>query len=143
MLRTLPVDPGPLGFVSAGEPDPVMIWEEQDGRRVLTDRQETNDHTEQCATDCTRHTGDPLWTAYVMPTGADRPEVLQLRVPAKVQPVLTLFGPVDVVGLEVNVRVDKVGKLAQYWSASEVRDAVQPGRKNGHVEHKQAEGASA
>lgn len=120
MLRTLPVDPGPLGFVSAGQPDPVMVWAEEGGRRVLTDRQEHDDAT-----------GDPVWTAYVMPTAAERPEVVQVRVPAKVQPVLTLFGPVDVVGLEVNVRVDKAGKLAQYWSAAEVRDAGQGPRRNG------------
>jgi hypothetical protein len=144
MLRTLPVDPGPLGFVAAGQPDPVMIWAEQDGRRVLTDRQETDEHTEQCSTDCTRHTGELLWTAYVLPTAAERPEVLQLRMPAKQQPVLTLFGPVDVVGLEVNVRVDKAGRLAQYWAAAEVRDAPQTGRKNGqqhHQEHKEGQPA--
>lgn len=127
MLRTLPVDPGPLGLVSAGQPDAIYVWEEQGGRRVLTEKPETDDD------------GVPLWTCYLMPTAAERPEVLQVRVPAKVQPVVTLFGPIDVAGLEVGVRVDKAGKLAQYWSASEVRDAGQGHRRNGSQEHKAAE----
>lgn len=131
MLRTLPVDPAPLGFVSAGQPDALFQWEEQGGRRVLTERPETDDN------------GTPLWTVYALPTTAERPEVVQVRVPARQQPVVTMFGPIEFVGLEVNVRVDKAGKLAQYWGASEVRDAAQPGKRNGHQDHKQHEGQPA
>lgn len=116
-LRTLPIDAAPLNFVSAGQPEPVMVWEDVAGRRTLTDRQEHDDH------------GRPVWTCYVMATTAERPEVISLRVPADQQPVLSQFGPVTLVGLEVNVRVDKAGKLAQYWAASEVRDGAQ-GRRH-------------
>lgn len=124
MLRTLPVAAEMLGFVSAGQPEPLMIWEEKDGRRQLTDKQEQDDQT-----------GEPIWTCYLLPTTADRPEVLSVRTRGRQQPVLTQFGPVAVDSLEVNVRVDKSGRLAQYWSAAGVRDAGQGGRKN-HQEHK-------
>lgn len=118
-LRTLPIAAELLGLVAAGQPEALMVWAEENGRRVLTDRQETDD------------SGEPLWTAFLMSTLADRPEVLQVRVPARHQPVLSLFGPVAVDSLEVNVRVGKDGKLGQYWSAAAVRDAAQPGRRNG------------
>ena len=71
-----------------------------------------------------------------MSSAGDRPEVLSVRVPARQQPVLTQFGPVAVDNLEVNVRVDKSGRLAGYWNAAGVRDAAQPARRNGQVEHK-------
>ncbi|MHC1559895.1 hypothetical protein ACR9E3_13140 [Actinomycetospora sp. C-140] len=132
MIRTLPIAAEMLNLVSAGQPEPVMVWEDQNGRRVLTDRQEHDSET-----------GEPIWTCYVMPMGTERPEVLQLRVPARQQPVLTQFGPVAVDNLTVNVRVDRAGKLAQYWSAAGIRDAAQPGKRNGHAEHKQPEGQSA
>ena len=131
MLRTLPVHAEPLALVAAGQPEPVAVWEEKDGRRQLTDRVE-HDET----------TGHPLWTCYVMPTAAERPEVLSLRVPAPQQPVLTLFGPVHVEGLEVNVRVDKAGKLAQYWAATGIRDAGHQGRRNGQHGEQKAEQAA-
>ena len=111
-LRTIPVAAELLNLVAAGPCDPVAVWEEKDGRRVLTDRQE---HDEE--------SGEPLWTAYVMPTGTDRPEVLSVRVRARQQPVLTQFAPVAFDNLEVNVRVGKDGRVAQYWSAGGVRDA--------------------
>lgn len=116
-LRTIPVAAELLGLVSAGQPEPLMRWDEKDGRRVLTDQQEKDEET-----------GEPLWTAYLMPTGADRPEVLSVRVRARQQPVLTQFGPVAVDGLEVNARVGKDGRMAQYWSAAGIRD----GAPNGH-----------
>jgi len=119
-LRTIPVAAEMLNLVAAGPCEAVAVWEEKDGRRVLTDRQE---HDEE--------TGEPLWTAYVMPTGTDRPEVLSIRVRARQMPVLTQFGPVAVDSLEVNARVDRNGKLAQYWSAAGIRDAAQPGKRNG------------
>ncbi len=56
-------------------------------------------------------------------------------------PVLSIFGPVAVDGLEVNARVGKDGRMAQYWSAAGIRDGApgQQGRpKPG--EHKQGEG---
>lgn len=124
MLRTLPVDPAPLNLVSAGTPEALMIWGEENGRRVITDRQETDSHTAQCDPGCTRHTGRKLWTCYLMSSSAERPELISVRVPADHQPVLSQFGPVTLVGLEVNVRVGRDGKLAQYWAASEVRDAA-------------------
>ncbi|WP_433782441.1 hypothetical protein ACQPX6_21425 [Actinomycetospora sp. CA-101289] len=122
MLRTLPVAAESLGFVSAGQPEPLMRWDDQGGRRVLTEHQEKDD------------AGDFLWTCYLMPTLAERPEVLQVRVSARQQPVLTQFGPVAVDGLEVNVRVGKDGKLAQYWQAAAVRDAA--GKQQRHDQHK-------
>lgn len=125
MLRNLPVRAEDLGLVSAGQPEAVAVWEEQNGRRVLTDRVEHDEDS-----------GDPLWTCYLMPTAAQRPEVLAVRVPARQQPVLSQFGAVHVDGLEVRVTIDKGGKLAQYWAASGIRDAGQAGRKNGHQEHK-------
>lgn len=110
MLRTLPIDPAPLNFVSAGTPEPLMVWGEENGRRVLTDRQEKDEH------------GTPLWTCYLMPTSAERPEVINVRVPAHHQPVLGQFSAVTAVGLETSVRVGRDGKLAMYWSAAEIRD---------------------
>lgn len=124
MLRSLPVAPELLGFVAAGQPEAVMVWSDEGGRRVLTDKQETDD------------AGDALWTVYLMPTLAERPEVIQVRVAARQQPVLGLFSAVAVDGLQVNIRKNKNGDIAQYWEASAVRDAGQPGRKNGHQEHK-------
>lgn len=124
MIRTLPIAAELLNLVAAGQPDAVMVWEDQGGRRTLTDRQEHDDST-----------GEPVWTCYLMPTGTERPEVLTVRVSARQQPVLTLFGPVAVDGLVVNVRVDKAGKVAQYWSAADIRDAAQPAKRNGQ-EHK-------
>lgn len=123
-LRTLPIAAELLGLVAAAQPEALMRWDEKDGRRVLTEHQEKDD------------AGDFLWTAYVMPTGTERPEVLQVRVPARQQPVVTQFGPVALDNLEVNVRVGKDGKLAQYWSATSIRDAGQAGKRNGHQEHK-------
>ena len=102
-LRTIPVAAEMLGFVAAGQPEPLMRWDEKDGRRVMSERQEKDD------------AGDFLWTAYVMPTTAERPEVIQVRVPARQQPVLTQFEPVAVDNLEVNVRVGKDGSSALYW----------------------------
>lgn len=64
MIRTLPIAAEMLNLVSAGQPEPVMVWEDQNGRRVLTDRQEHDDAT-----------GEPIWTCCVMPTGTERPEV--------------------------------------------------------------------
>jgi hypothetical protein len=123
-LRTLPIAAELLGLVAAAQPEPLMRWDEKDGRRVLTDHQEKDENS-----------GEPLWTAYVMPTGQDRPEVISVRVPARQQPVLTQFGPVAVDNLEAAVRAGKDGRLAQYWSASSIRDAA----PNGHrpkPEHK-------
>lgn len=128
MIRTLPVAAELLGLVAAGQPEPVMVWEDVAGRRTQTDRQEHDDD------------GLPVWTGYLMPTTAERPEVIQVRFSARHQPVLTLFAAVAVDNLEVNVRVDKSGRVAQYWSAADVRDAGQ--RRNGQPEHK-AEGQAA
>lgn len=130
-LRTIPVAPELLGLVAAGQPDPLLKWTEKDGRRTQTDEPERDEQT-----------GDPLWTCYLMPTTAERPEVIQVRVPAKQQPVLGQFSAVAVDNLTVNVRVDKGGKLIQYWAASDVRDAGQQHRRNGQPEHK-AEGQPA
>jgi hypothetical protein len=93
---------------------------------VLTDRQEKDEAT-----------GEPLWTAYCLPSVADRPEVISIRVPAKQQPVLSIFGPVAVDNLEVNARVGKDGRMAQYWSAASIRDAGGNGhRPQPKQEHK-------
>ena len=143
MIRTIPVAADLLGLVAAGQPEPLMEWAEDGGRRVLTDRQEKDGHRNDCDQTCTRHTGDPLWTAYVMSTAADRPEVLQIRIPARQQPVLTVFAPVAVDNLEVNVRVGRDGKLAQYWAGAGIRDGAPAGRRNGHAESKQTEGQPA
>lgn len=134
MIRTIPVAAEQLGFVAAAPCEPLMVWEDQGGRRVLTDRQERDEHTPQCAHDCTAHTGEPKWNAYVMPAGSNaRPEVLQVQVPARQQPVVTQFGAVAFDDLEVRVAIDKGGKLAGYWSARAIRDAATPAaRKNGH-----------
>lgn len=130
-LRTIPVAAELLGLVAAAQPEPLMVWEEREGRRTLTDRQE---HDEE--------TGEPIWTAYLMPVGSERPEVLSVRVRAPQQPVLTQFGPVAVDNLAVNVRVGKDGRMAQYWEAAGIRDAAQPAKRNGQPEHK-PEGAAA
>ena len=123
MIRTLPVAAEMLNLVAAGPCEPVMVWEDQGGRRTLTDRQETDPDT-----------GELVWTAYLMCSVGDRPEILQVRTSAPQALALTLFGPVAVDSLAVNVRVDKSGKLAGmagYWSARGVRDGAQPGRRNG------------
>lgn len=127
MLRTIPVDAAALGLVAAGQPDAVMVWDRSGDRAVLTDRQDTDDN------------GVLLWTCYVLPTAGAAPDVLQVRIPAPHQPVVTMLGPDHVDGLEVNVRVDRAGKVAQYWQANGIRDAGQAGRKNGHQEHKQGD----
>lgn len=125
-LRTLPVAGELLGLVAAAQPEALMVWEERDGRRTLTDRQETDEQS-----------GDPVWTAYLLPTVAERPEVLQVRVPAKQQPVLGQFAAVAVDNLEVSVRVGKSGQLQQYWSAASIRDAGHQGhRPQPKQEHK-------
>lgn len=124
MIRTLPVRGEELALVSAGQPEPVMIWEEVGGRRTLTDRQELDD------------AGQPLWTIYAMPTLADRPEVIQVRVPARQQPVLTQFGPIALEGLMVNVRKNRNGDLVQYWEASGAADAGNGHRPQPKQEHK-------
>lgn len=67
MIRTLPVAAEMLDLVCAGPCEAVMICEDIAGRRTLTDRQE-HDET----------TGDPVWTAYLMSSAADRPEVLSV-----------------------------------------------------------------
>ncbi|MFC5140311.1 hypothetical protein ACFPK1_18875 [Actinomycetospora rhizophila] len=126
-LRTLPIAAELLNFVAAGPCEPVAVWEERDGRRTLTDKQETDPET-----------GEPLWTAFVMPTTAERPEVIQVRVRARQQPVVTQFGAVALDNLEASVRVDKAGKLAQYWSASNIRDAGN-GHRKPHEQHKNGE----
>ena len=130
-LRTIPVAAELLNLVAAGPCEPLMIWAEQDGRRVLTDRQDADPET-----------GELLWTAYVMPTGGDRPEVLSIRVRGPQLPVVAQFGAVAVDSLEVNVRVGKDGRMAQYWSAAGIRDAA-PAR-NGHKpeQHKQEPAAA-
>ena len=112
MIRTVPVAAEMLDLVAAAPPEALMIWAEEGGRRVLTDRQEVDD------------AGRRLWTCYAMPRlEGQRPEIIQVRVPADVQPVLTVFGAVAFDSLEVRVNVDKAGKLAGYWSARGVRDA--------------------
>lgn len=136
MIRTLPIAAEQLGFVAAAPCEAAMIWDEKDGRRVLTDRQERDDHTDRCESDCTVHGGEPVWTAYLMSATGARPEVVSVRVPARQQPVVTQFAPVALDNLEVRVAIDRGGKLAGYWSATAIRDASQPGRKNGHAEHK-------
>ncbi len=55
MIRTLPVAAEMLNLVAAGPCEPVMVWEDQGGRRTLTDRQETDPDT-----------GELVWTAYLM-----------------------------------------------------------------------------
>lgn len=129
MLRTIPISVDQLPLVAAGPCEPEYIWDDVNGRRTLTDRQATDPDT-----------GELLWTGYVIPQKVDRPAVLQVRVRAPHQPVVTQFGPVTFDSLEVNVRVDKFGKLAQYFSGSGFRDAGQSGKRNGqqhgHQEHK-------
>jgi len=129
MIRTLPVNAEMLGVVATGHVEPVMIWEDQGGRRVLTDRQERDEQT-----------GDDLWTVHAMVPGGDRPELIAVRIPARQQPVVTPFGPVDFHGLEVRINVNKTtGQLAGYWSAVGVADpALSPGKRNGQ-EHKPVE----
>lgn len=131
-LRTIPVAAEMLGLVAAGPCEPLMRWDEKDGRRVLTDHQEKDDDT-----------GELLWTAYVMPTGTDRPEVLSVRVRATHQPVLTQFGPVAVDNLEVNARVGKDGRMAQYWSAAGIRDAAPGQRQKPHDKPEQKQDQAA
>lgn len=126
MLRTLPVNGEALGLVSAGTPEAVMRWDDKDGRRIMSEHQEVDPDT-----------GQRLWTVFAMPTLAERPEVLQVRVTADQQPVLSMFGPIRVEGLSVNVRKDKAGAIVQYWSASSVADAGHGNRR----EHKQEQAA--
>ena len=131
MIRTIPVDASQLGPVATGHCEAVMIWEDQGGRRVLTDRPELDETT-----------GHPLWTVYVMVPTGDRPELLAVRVPAAQRPVVMAFAPIDLHGLEVAVRVDKAGKLAGYWAAVGVADpAHAPGRRND--QDRQAEPAAS
>ena len=128
MIRNLPVAAELLDLVAAAPCEPLMIWADEGGRRVLTDRQERDEAS-----------GDPMWTAYVMPRiEGQRPEIVSVRVPAAQQPVVTQFGPVALDSLEVRVTVDRAGKLAGYWSARSIRDAVQPGKRNGQTDHKPA-----
>lgn len=131
MIRTIPVAAELLGLIAAAPCEPLMVWEDQGGRRVLTDRQERDEATDE-----------PVWTAYVMPVVAGvRPEVVSVRVPARQQPVVTHLGPVAFDNLEVRVAVDKGGKLAGYWSAAAIRDAAPGTKRNGHQgeQHKQGE----
>lgn len=126
MIRNLPIAAELLDFVAAGEPEPVMVWTDEGGRRVQSNRQETDEAT-----------GDPLFNIFAMTAAGGRPEIVPIRVPAKVQPVLSMFAPLAFDSLEVRVAVDRGGKLAGYWSARGVRE-VGPARKNGHQggEHK-------
>lgn len=130
MLRTLPIAADRLDAIATGQVEPVMIWADVDGRRQLTDRQEIDETT-----------GELLWTIHALVRTGDRPELLAVRVPAPQCPVVTALGPIDLHGLEVNVRVGKDGKLAAYWSAVGVADPALAPRGNGHKvpEHKAAE----
>ena len=132
-LRTIPIALDQLPLVAAGPCEAEYVWDEINGRRTLTDRQATD-----------ADTGELLWTGYVMPTGTDRPEVLQVRVRAPHQPVVTTFGAVTLDSLEVNVRVGKDGRLAQYFTGRGLRDAGSNGhRPQPKQENKQHEGQAA
>lgn len=122
MIRNVPVNAQELNLVAAGPSEAVQVWDRSGDRAVMTDRQELDETT-----------GDPLWTVYAMCAAGGRPEVIQVRVPARQQPVLTQFGALEFDGLEVRVNVGRDGKLAGYWSARAVTDPAQrPGKRDDH-----------
>lgn len=111
MLRMIPVDGERVGLVATGQVEPCRVWAERDGRRVLTDDVERDEVT-----------GHQLWTVHAMALSGDRPEVVSVRVPAPTIPTPDPLSPVYFDRLTVNVRVDRAGKVAGYWSAAGMAD---------------------
>lgn len=106
------VDSTGMAFTGTGIVDKVMEWEETaDGkRRPSKERQARNEDT-----------GMLLWTVevlYIQTSFGQRSTVTaKVQVEAPEEPKVRPLGPVGFTGLRVEVRINKSGGFAEYWTA--------------------------
>ncbi|WP_028658669.1 hypothetical protein [Nocardioides insulae] len=111
-------------FTATGIVDAVMEWEEspEGKRRPSKDKQARNEDT-----------GMPLWQVevlYVQTSFGRRSTVTaKVQVEAQEEPKLRPLGPVGFEGLQVEVRINRAGGFAEYWSAEGLLTAPREAQK--------------
>jgi hypothetical protein len=102
-------------FTATGIVDAVMEWEETpDGkRRPSKDKQARNENT-----------GMPLWSVevlYIQTSYGRRSTVTaNVTVEHESEPKPAPMTPIGFTGLQVDVRINKAGGFAEYWSAESI-----------------------
>jgi hypothetical protein len=102
-------------FTATGIVDAVMEWEETpDGkRRPSKDKQARNENT-----------GMPLWSVevlYIQTSFGRRSTVTaNVTVEHESEPKPAPMTPIGFTGLQVDVRINKAGGFAEYWSAESI-----------------------
>src|SRR3954454_24590815 len=100
---------------------PVFEWiDKPEGGRKQSDKQARNEAT-----------GMPLWEVEVLHIqssfGRLSTATAKVVVDAQEQPVLAPLTPIGFTGLRVEVRINKAGGWAEYWSADSIVEAVKAG----------------
>lgn len=100
---------------------PVFEWiDKPEGGRRQSDQQARNDAT-----------GMPLWEVEVLHIqssfGRLSTATAKVVVDAQEQPVLAPLTPIGFTGLRVEVRINKAGGWAEYWSAETILEATMTG----------------
>jgi hypothetical protein len=100
---------------------PVFEWiDKPEGGRKQSDKQARNDAT-----------GMPLWEVEVLHIqssfGRLSTATAKVVVDAPEQPVLSPLTPIGFTGLRVEVRINKAGGWAEYWSAECILEATKTG----------------
>lgn len=118
MIREIPADAERLALISTGHCESVHEWIERDGRRQPADDQMRDEAS-----------GLPMWTVHCLAPGADRPELIAVRVPARECPQPKPYEPVAFERLVVRVSVNRsTGVLGGYWSAAGLADPRRQGK---------------
>jgi hypothetical protein len=111
-------------FTATGIVDPVMEWEETpDGKRRPSKDKQARDE----------NTGMPLWgveVLYIQTSFGRRSTVTaNVTVEHESEPKpapMTPMTPIGFTGLQVDVRINKSGGFAEYWSAESIIETGKP-----------------
>jgi len=117
MISSIPIDSDRLTLVAAGTVNPIVKWgpDPANPGRNMEIGQETDDN------------GVLMWSVdCILKSGRredrQRSEVVNVRVPAAVQPVLAEFQPVKFAGLRIAPAKDQANRLTGYWDADRILD---------------------
>lgn len=118
----LPIDGSRLGTIATGNVSGIYRYQDESERKAGTAR--VQDLSED---------GRPLWsveaTLVSEQYGVKTTQVIKVRIPAKVEPVVSL-GPVQFSALIASVRMTK-GQM--YWEADGIEPVAKSVRTNDHA----------
>lgn len=119
MIREIPIDTSRFNLIATGHVNPVMPWvaDPQNPGRNIPGTEQARDEA----------TGQLLWTVDALATDQERAETVGVQVNAPHQPVVEQFKPVNFIGLDVRLGVDKrTNQVRMYWTASGISEMGRP-----------------